>query len=592
MLNVSYGSVKVDSTAINADVKSQPELPLAGVEQALKNLTIQPRKEFGTSFSKVSLADINCEDLQRHATESVGASISRRSSYLTSSQTEDVSSNKFGSRNSFVSVRQTVPFQVLQKDVMNAVIHIFATSCEPLHYQPWKVNTNSCTGTGFIISERRIVTNYHVVQYCSVVQVKRRQLDKMFLAKRVAYSIETDLAILTVTDDKFWEKLVPLSLGELPTLQDPVTVMGYPLGEENICITAGVTSRIQMRSFSQTNSFLVVQIDAAINNGNSGGPALNKFNQVVGVAYEKFSSGDVDNVGYLISIDTLTRFLIDVKKNGYYTGSCISGFRFQELQNDDMRRYLKMKPEESGVLIVDVNDYESCEVLQKGDIVTAVDGVNISNSGSVMHYSGEWMPFHSIVVSKFVGDILHLSIIRKEKRIEVSYQVPNALGSDLVPLHRSETIPGYLIFAGFVFIVLTQEYLRSAFGSAFSVMAPNHLVNLWRHGSNDDIEEVVIIGNVLTSEINIDYLYAEDEQVISVNNTKIRSLKHLSDVLHDCEEEFLRFDLSNGMIVLDHQKAIAANNVILTQHNISSASRFEDENGDKKDSQKDSFIVP
>ncbi|CAN6574911.1 unnamed protein product [Malus baccata var. baccata] len=80
----------------------------------------------------------------------------------------------------------------------------------------------------------------------------------------VPTSDTTSDPMLTVSDDEFWEGTSPLGFGELPALQDAVTVAGYPIGGDTISVTSGVVSRMEILSY----------IGAAINSGSSGGPAF------------------------------------------------------------------------------------------------------------------------------------------------------------------------------------------------------------------------------------------------------------------------------------------------------------------------------
>lgn len=79
------------------------------------------------------------------------------------------------------------------------------------------------------------------------MRVKRRGDDKKFLARVLAIGTECDLALLTVDDEAFWKGLEPMHLGEMPSLQESVAVVGYPVGGDTISVTAGVVSRIEVR---------------------------------------------------------------------------------------------------------------------------------------------------------------------------------------------------------------------------------------------------------------------------------------------------------------------------------------------------------
>ena len=93
--------------------------------------------------------------------------------------------------------------------------------------------------------------------------------------------------MLDVEDEGFWNGVPPLELGPLPRLQDSVAVVGYPVGGDTISVTAGVVSRIEVTDYSHGSSdLLAIQIDAAINGGNSGGPVFNRSGQCVGIAFQ------------------------------------------------------------------------------------------------------------------------------------------------------------------------------------------------------------------------------------------------------------------------------------------------------------------
>lgn len=86
---------------------------------------------------------------------------------------------------------------------------------------------------------------------------------------------QCDLALLTTDSTEFWENTEPLKLGGIPNLQDPVAVVGYPTGGDNISVSVGVVSRVEPQQYVHgAASLLAIQIDAAINPGNSGGPAI------------------------------------------------------------------------------------------------------------------------------------------------------------------------------------------------------------------------------------------------------------------------------------------------------------------------------
>lgn len=160
------------------------------------------------------------------------------------------------------------------EDVLNCVLKIFCTHCEPNYELPWAMTPQrTSTSSAFVIHGRRILTNAHSVEHHTSIKIKKRDSDKKYTASVVAIGNECDIALLKVDDDSFWNQFeeethdrVPyLTPGPLPQLQDPVLVVGYPSPGNQISVTAGVSSRVEMQHYVHgQGELLTVQIDAAV----------------------------------------------------------------------------------------------------------------------------------------------------------------------------------------------------------------------------------------------------------------------------------------------------------------------------------------
>lgn len=118
----------------------------------------------------------------------------------------------------------------------------------------------------------------------------------------------------------------------LPNLEDKVAVVGYPVGGENLSVTAGVVSRIDMQEYTMGDyDLLAVQVDAAINPGNSGGPVFDIDNEFIGIAFQALKDGTTENCGYIIPFPVVLHFLEDVRRNKKYTGFCSLNFSLQKV---------------------------------------------------------------------------------------------------------------------------------------------------------------------------------------------------------------------------------------------------------------------
>ena len=230
-----------------------------------------------------------------------------------------------------------------------SIIKIFAMRSRPNYNQPWQnYPQRSSTGSGFVISGNRILTNAHIVANQTFLMVRKPGLQKKYIAKLEVVGHECDMAILKVDDPEFFEGLKALEFGDLPELQTSVTVMGYPVGGDNISVTEGIISRIEPIRYSHSGRHLLaVQIDAAINPGNSGGPVLHN-DKVVGIAFQGLSQSQ--SIGYIIPVPVIKHFLKDVEDKKY-NGFPHVPFKFAEMENPDLRKWSKMNSAHTGIII-------------------------------------------------------------------------------------------------------------------------------------------------------------------------------------------------------------------------------------------------
>jgi len=324
--------------------------------------------------------------------------------------------------------------------VMDAVVKIFCTHTEPNYSLPWQRKRQfASTSSGFMVAgedgQRWLLTNAHSVEYHSQVKVKRRGDDRKFLANVLAIGTECDIALLSVAEEEFWEGVEPISLGPLPALQDSVYVVGYPIGGDTISVTSGVVSRIEVTSYAHgATELLGVQIDAAINSGNSGGPVFSYTGHCIGIAFQSYAGSEVENIGWVIPTPVILHFLDDFRRNGTFTGFPALGIQWQRMESSALRAASGMDDRDKGVLVRAIQPIShAVDVVQPGDIILKFDGVQVACDGTVPFRSGERIAFSYLTSQKFTGDMCVLDILRKGQRKSVTVRLmrPNAL----VPHH-------------------------------------------------------------------------------------------------------------------------------------------------------------
>ncbi|KAL6606937.1 hypothetical protein ACP70R_042590 [Stipagrostis hirtigluma subsp. patula] len=457
---------------------------------------------------------------------------------------------------------------------MDAVVKVFCVHTEPNFSLPWQRKRQySSSSSGFIIGGRRVLTNAHSVEHHTQVKLKKRGSDTKYLATVLAIGTECDMAMLTVEDDEFWNGVSPVEFGSLPALQDAVTVVGYPIGGDTISVTSGVVSRIEILSYVHGSTELLgLQIDAAINSGNSGGPAFNDKGKCVGIAFQSLKHEDAENIGYVIPTPVIKHFIEDYEKSGEYTGFPILGIEWQKMENPDLRKAMGMKSDQKGVRIrrVEPTAPES-GCLQHSDIILSFDGIDIANDGTVPFRHGERIGFSYLVSQKYTGEKARVKVLRNSKVHE--FNIKLATHKRLIPAHIKGRPPSYYIVAGFVFMVVSVPYLRSEYGKDYEYDAPVKLLDKHLHAmAQSPDEQIVVVSQVLVADINIGYEEIVNIQVLAFNGTPVKNLKHLATMVENCNEEFLKFDLDyDQVVVLETKTAKAATQDILATHCIPSA---------------------
>nr|DAD31013.1 TPA_asm: hypothetical protein HUJ06_009864 [Nelumbo nucifera] len=457
---------------------------------------------------------------------------------------------------------------------MDAVVKVFCVHTEPNFSLPWQRKRQySSSSSGFIISGRRVLTNAHSVEHHTQVKLKKRGSDTKYLATVLAIGTECDIAMLTVNDDEFWEGVSPVEFGSLPALQDAVTVVGYPIGGDTISVTSGVVSRMEILSYVHGSTELLgLQIDAAINSGNSGGPALNDKGKCVGIAFQSLKHEDVENIGYVIPTPVIMHFITDYERNKEYTGFPTLGVEWQKMENPDLRMAMGMASDQKGVRIrrIEPTAPES-QVLKPSDIILSFDGIDIANDGTVPFRHGERIGFSYLVSQKYTGENAVVKVLRDSEILE--FNIKLATHKRLIPAHIKGRPPSYYIIAGFVFTTVSVLYLRSEYGKDYEYDAPVKLLDKHLHAmAQSEDEQLVVVSQVLVADINIGYEDIVNTQVLAFNGQPVKNLKSLASMVENCNDEFLKFELEyQQLVVLQTKTAKAATLDILTTHCIPSA---------------------
>lgn len=211
----------------------------------------------------------------------------------------------------------------------------------------------------------------------------------------------------------------------------------------------------------------------------------------------------------------LKHFLDDVERNSNYTGFPRVGINWLKLENQAMKKFYKVPPDQSGIVINSVEPMDLCaDVLTRGDVITRIENIPVADDGTVSWRETERVLFRHIESSKFVGEELKLDIIREGKQMEVAVKLNTRKTYQLVPFHSHDEIPKYFVFGGLVFTVLTRNYLLHSYGIQWSSRAPINLIYQTYYGKKlYPDHEIVILAQVLDDEVNTGYREYENASV-------------------------------------------------------------------------------
>ena len=316
------------------------------------------------------------------------------------------------------------------------VVQIVSTSrgaaSTDLFGNPIPGQTQRALGSGFVIDkEGHVVTNYHVVQGASSIEVSFSNRETVS-AKIVGTDPSTDLALLKVDVDA--KALTPLTLADSDKVQvgDPVAAIGNPFGLERT-VTAGIVSALQ-REVSAPNDFTidhVIQTDAPINSGNSGGPLIDAQGRVIGVNSQiETANGGGGNVGigFAVPSNTVKSVVAQLLSNGKVDRAFL-GVTLQDVQ-PEVAQVLRL-PAKQGVLVASVKPGSPAakagivggttqvvvagESYQLGgDMIVAVGAKNVTSVDEL----------RDMIAAHKPGDTVRVTIVTKDgKRVTKSVEL-------------------------------------------------------------------------------------------------------------------------------------------------------------------------
>ncbi len=463
----------------------------------------------------------------------------------------------------FMLVTSALFSNIDQEDTAKqAIVKIYTTAKIPNYQVPWSSSMRSSTGSGAIIEGGYILTNAHVVANHAFIEVQRYGQRKRYVATVYAISHQADLALLKVDKEAFYHGVTPLTFGELPRVEQKVVVYGYPMGGSTLSATIGVVSRVEHHIYAHSGEmFLAIQVDAAVNPGNSGGPALSD-GKIVGVVMQMITKSQ--NIGYLVPVSMVKHFIEDMK-DGKYDGFADLGLGTQKLENPSLRSYYGLDENTTGVLIHKIV-YNSTlkNLLKEGDILTHVDGFDIENDGTVAFRKYEYTDFHYAVDAYQMGQKVKLGIIRDNKPLDVEAELKyTADDIYLVKTTRYDKMPTYFVYGGYVFSPLTRNLILSTNSNRLIL---SYLAGQWQE---EDRKEVVVLLKVLASDLTRGSNNFSMWPIDKINGENFVDFKDFYNKIKNASGKYIVLEDEDGVkVIINREEVALKQDAILKKYNI------------------------
>ena len=446
--------------------------------------------------------------------------------------------------------------------IFNSLVRIQSQGYQYNWLEPFKPLDEAVgVGTGFFVnSEGYILTCAHVIDNSVKiwVSIPSNGLDK-YDAEIVSFYPEQDIAVIKILNYK--NKIDYLKLGNSDKIEpgEDVIAIGYPLGQDKLKVTKGIISGREMG---------LIQTDTPLNPGNSGGPLLNKKNQVLGINSSAYKSEDAENVGFAIPINmysNISKLMLKGKKQLVFQPSI--GCVFYNSNEDIIEYYDSGKYCNSGSVIKSIMNNSDLKKkgIEAGDILCSINGNNVDNfSECKVSWNIEKVPISSIIERYKVGETIKMVFWshKKNKLIEIETTVKS---SDKIYQIRQKYPPfeniEWEIFGGIIMVELTLNHIENI-PFLIDYIKPEKrndkkvLITQIYPGSSLSKFSILTPGSILKKINDIDIKTIEDVRKAINNPLKKKSKKFMKIETED-----------NKIAILDMEKIIQENLFLSQNYN-------------------------
>lgn len=454
----------------------------------------------------------------------------------------------------------------MTEQMKQSLVYLKISVCGYDDYQPWKQgDVSDESGYGCAVGEYEVITPAWNVKDARLVEARIYGENEYIPAKIKVVDYESNLCLIELDRNAMPRPLKPITFADY--YREGAEVDFYWLSYDGHLYNGrGYLDKAKVQGSTASHSYFLNYITANTSKDAGRGQVNFISSEAIGIGCWR-SSGSKE--AGLIPAMIINRFLADAK-DGDYEGFGVVGFETDYLLDPAKRAYLKMPQElKDGVCVSDVyNLGTGSDVLEKEDVILAIDGWTIDPRGRFEDPQFGLLSFHHLITSKSAGESVLFELWRHGQSIEVEAEVKSFDASEmLVPYHEHDRQPEYIITGGFVLQKLARPYLAK-WGNNWRGKSPSQLYNYYSNMAfkpTDERRDLVILSYVLSAKINLGYADLGRIVVSKFNGMPVRSIE---DVLTaqklnpDSKYDVIEFELDNPKIVIPREQLPAADVLI------------------------------
>jgi hypothetical protein len=422
----------------------------------------------------------------------------------------------------------------------NSVIHIEVTSKDYSYVQPWARSERNAVKSGVVVPGHLIITTADGLADQTLIRLQKQGGGLFSLGSVVWIDYQANLAALTTDETDFWTGLQAAQLADPVPIDGSAHIMRW--SDDHLEDRPGdVEQMIVNNSVLSFVSVPELKIDSTMS-GLGFGEIVASGNKLIGLVCQQ--SGDV--IAAVPS--SFISSILKARTANKYTGLGYFDFTWDPVQNPLCLDYLKLPGPTRGVIVKETGLKPGLQSLVKTkDVILNIDGFDIDAQGDYRDPQYKKLSLENLSSrGKWTGATCQFKIWRDGKEQEITYTLPKAEYSDeLVPNQSFDQTPQYVLAGGFVFVPLTNDYLRS-WGTDWHQHAPFRLFYYNMGKVTPDHPERVVLSQVLPDQVNLGYESLRNTVIDKINGLNIRQISDVVTALKSPINGFDVFTFASG----------------------------------------------